>query len=194
MANPKPPIVLATTSPFRKVSLERLGIGFSMIDPAVDETARPGEGAKDLAIRLACEKALSGVAKSPGAIVIAGDQVLEANNRIYGKPGGRESALRHLTELSGKSGVFHSAMCVMHETKMREVCMPTKVRWRRLSEAQIHSYVEREPSYGSAGAAQLEKLGISLVEELASEDPSSILGLPLISLATFLEEIGAPVL
>lgn len=194
MSLPVPPIVLASTSPFRRAALERLGVGFSTLDPKVDETPAEGEQAQELAVRLARAKALAGAASSPEAIVIAGDQTLAARGRIYGKPGSKDAALAQLAELAGQSGTFYSAMAVAHDTRLEEVCVATQVSWRELDAAQIRRYVEREPSYGSAGAAQLEAFGISLVSKLASDDPTAVLGLPLIPLCTILARLGSPAL
>lgn len=188
-----PAIVLASTSPYRKASLKRLQVDFDTADPGVDETPLPDEKAKDLARRLSIAKAEAVARTRPDAIVIAGDQVLEANGKNYNKPGDLETARRHLMELSGQSGVFHSGMCVMFGGMQRDVVVPTKATWRRLDERTIQSYLEKEPSPASAGAAQLESLGISLLERLESDDPSAILGVPLISLCSILREFGVEV-
>ncbi|MBF2735118.1 MAG: septum formation protein Maf [Betaproteobacteria bacterium AqS2] len=191
---PQDQIILASTSVFRRRSLRMLGVKFGTMAPAVDETPRPHEGPRALARRLARAKALAVAARRPRAIVIGGDQTLAANGRIYGKPGSRAAAVRMLNELSGQRGIFYSAICVARAGELREACVPTTVVWRRLTPRQIRNYVAREPSFASAGGAQLEKLGIALLESMRSDDPSAVIGLPLIELGTILASFGRGVL
>ena len=168
-------------------------IDFKVVDPRVEEASRPGESAKEMAARLSAQKADAVARDMPGCIVIAGDQVLEANGKDYGKPGDIETARRHLRELSGKSGTFHSGMSVRHGESRHDVVVPTDVTWAKLDDRQIQSYLEKEPSLASAGAAQLEGLGISLAERISSDDPSAILGVPLISLCRILRGLGVQI-
>ncbi len=193
MSQAPPPIVLASTSPYRKASLARLLVAFEVADPGVDETPLPGEGPAELVARLAEAKAAAVAKRMPDSIVIAGDQVLEANGRIYGKPGDLATARAHLLELSGQRGTFHSGMCVTFRGERQAVTVRTEATWRELDERTVDSYLEKEPSPHSAGAAQLEGLGISLLERLECYDPSAILGVPLISLCDMLGKFGVKV-
>ena len=168
-------------------------INFEVVDPRVEEDSMPGESAKEMAARLSALKADAVAKDMPGFIVIAGDQVLEANCKTYGKPGDIETARRHLRELSGKSGTFHSGMSVRYGESHHDVVVPTEVKWSKLDDRQIQSYLDNEPSLASAGAAQLEGLGISLVENISSDDPSAILGVPLISLCRILRGLGVQI-
>lgn len=191
---PSTQIILASTSVFRQRSLRLLGVKFITVTPAVDETPRLGESARALAKRLARAKCLAVAQSRPQAIVIGGDQTLAANGRIYGKPGTLAANRRMLGELSGQRGVFHSALCVAHQGERREACVPTRVAWRELSARQINNYVKREPSCASAGGAQLEKLGIALLASMRSDDPSAVIGLPLIALGDMLASFGIDIL
>ena len=185
-----PRLVLASTSPFRKMCLERIIDDFLTADPGVDETPMKNEQAEMLAMRLSVQKAEAVASKMPSHVVIAGDQVLEVGGKCYGKPGDIGTARKHLTELSGKSGCFFSGMCVIADGSSHQVMVPTEVSWVNMDDAMIDAYIRREPSIASAGAAQLEKLGISLVRKMSSEDPTAILGLPLIELCRILRGHG----
>ena len=187
-------IILASSSQFRKRSLEQIQLKFTVISPDINEDAKEGENAKDLAIRLAMEKCQVIANANQDSIVIAGDQTLEVSSKIYGKPGNAENALNDLLELSGQSGVFYSAMCVAHQNQYFEECIETNVTWRDLSENEIKSYISKEPSFNSAGSAQLEKLGIALVSSMISEDPSAVIGVPLIKLCEILKKLDCNLL
>lgn len=143
-----------------------------------------------MALRLAQEKVAAVIAQYPDCIVIGGDQVLDLAGKDYGKPLTLDNAIAQLTALSGQSGVFHCGMAVTYQEQQWNYSIPTEVTWRTLSQAEIANYVAREPSLKSAGAAQLEKMGICLVDKMTSDDPTAILGMPLISIGNILRELG----
>ena len=187
-----PPLILASTSLYRKACLNRLRLPFECMDPGVDEHPHAHETPRVLASRLADAKAQAIARDQSESIVIAGDQVLEANGKAYGKPGNIENSRQQLSELAGQTGIFHSGMCVSHSGQTHLVLVPTTVKWRKLSTAEIEAYLNVEPSFSSAGSAQLEGLGISLIESISSPDPAAILGLPLLSLVAILRKLGVP--
>ncbi len=185
-----PPLILASTSTFRKLSLQKLQLAFDSVNPKVLEKARDHELPRDLACRLAMAKASAVATKHPNAVVIGADQVLNVNGKSFGKPQNREVAICQLKELAGKSGIFHSAVSVLMSEQQWSFCVDTEVAWLDLSTKQIMAYVDKEPSFASAGSAQLENYGICLVSKLQSDDPSAVIGLPLIRLCSVLREIG----
>lgn len=187
-----PELILASTSPYRQACLRRLGLPFAIRAPQVAESRQLGESPLEMALRLARAKAMAVAATAPQVVVIGGDQVLDVNGRDFGKPGDAGSAIAQLQHLSGRKGIFHCGTCVRHGEREWLHSVPTTVQWRNLSQAEIQAYVTREPSFGSAGAAQLEGLGITLVDSMTSADPSAILGMPLIYLSGILRELGYP--
>lgn len=185
-----PKIILASTSPYRREVMNRLGVEFTTVDPSVIEQREEGEQPLAMALRLAQAKAAAVAAHEPDALVIGGDQVLDVAGRDYGKPLTVANAITQLTELSGQQGIFHCGTTVIFGTQNWNYSVPTEVQWRQLTSHEIATYVSHEPALNSAGAAQLEGLGITLVERLASEDPTAIMGIPLISLGAILREVG----
>lgn len=186
-----PPIVLASTSPYRRQLLQRLQLPFEVCAPHVDETARPRETPRDTACRLALAKAAAVAAERPGAIVIGSDQVADVDGEALSKPGSHEAALAQLTRMQGREVVFHTAVAVVDPAGGRQVDdVPTAVRFRRLPAAQLDAYLRAERPYDCAGAAKIESLGIILVESVRSEDPTALIGLPLIRLTTMLAACG----
>ena len=191
-----PRLVLASTSPYRRGLLERLGVAFEVADPGVDEARRAGETPDAMARRLAEAKALSVARRFPGALIIGCDQVAHCDGEVFDKPGSRENAVRQLRALSGREARFDTAVCV-HDarsstTKVRVV--PCRVRFRRLDDAQIERYLAREQPYDCAGSAKSEGLGIALIARIEGDDPSALVGLPLIALVDLLREHGLDVL
>ena len=187
-----PSLILASSSVFRKHSLRRLRLDFDTVAPGVTETALPNEQPRARACRLAAAKAAAVAEQRPTAVVIGADQVLDANGKCYGKPGSSAAAISQLEELAGQSGKFLSAVCILHKQQSWSFCCTTEVAWLDLTSEQIKAYVTAEPSFESAGAAQLENYGICLLRTLRSDDPSAVLGLPLIKLCAVLREIGYP--
>ena len=185
-------LVLASGSPYRRQLLERLGLDFETWSPEVDETPAPGELPRDTALRLAVAKAEAGSRKFARAWVIGSDQVADLDGRPIGKPGNRENARRQLRQVSGHSVLFHTALCVSHARLQRrhERLVTTEVAFRRLTDAEIDRYLEREPAFDCAGSAKSEGLGVSLLARLGGEDPTALVGLPLIALCAILRAEG----
>ena len=189
-------LVLASTSRYRRALLERLGIPFSVADPGVAEEARPGEAPEGTARRLAEAKSLAVANRFRDALIIGCDQVAVANGEVLGKPGTHENAVRQLRSLSGREAVFYTAVCV-HNTSdgvSRFRLVPSRVTFRKLDDAAIDRYLAREQPYDCAGSAKAEGLGIALIAKMEGEDPSALVGLPLIALVDLLQEQGLNVL
>jgi len=189
-----PRLVLASTSPFRRELLGRLQLPFEIAAPEVDEAALPGETPAATAERLAREKAQAVAARFPDALIIGSDQVAYCGERTYGKPGTRQNALAQLQTMRGKSIIFHTGLCLLNVASGRaQVCgVPTEVRFRELSDAEIERYLDREDALNCAGSAKSEGLGIALLEALRGDDPNALIGLPLIALCRMLRAEGVP--
>ncbi len=192
-------LILASSSFFRKQLLNRLGLTFSVISPEVDETALPGEAPWELAKRLAQTKAnavLESLPANTPALIIGSDQVAVLDNRILGKPGHHEKAADQLRQQSGRNVIFYTALCVLNSSTrhMQIDLVDSKVLFRQLTEENIAVYLEREPAYNCAGSFKSEGLGIALLENIVSNDPTALIGLPLISLAKMLEREGLNIL
>ena len=187
-------IVLASSSRYRQEMLARLQIPFETDVPSVDEQALPGEAHCDTAQRLALRKAQASAARHPDALVIGADQVAELDGAPIGKPGTHAAAVRQLRAMRGRSVVFHSGMALLDAASglHRVQCVPTEVRFRHYSDAAIEDYLLRERPYDCAGSAKIETLGICLVESVRSDNPTALVGLPLIVLTTLLAEFGVP--
>lgn len=188
-------LVLASTSPYRRELLSRLGLPFAVEAPAVDESPAIGEDGRALALRLARSKAGAVAARHPGALVIGSDQTCAAGGRLLGKPGTGDAARAQLAVLSGASAVFHTALCVLDAAGGREWLgeTPTEARMRRLDADEIARYVAREPALDCAGGFKVESLGIALFDAVRSDDPTALVGLPMILLCRFLREAGVVV-
>ena len=189
-------LVLASSSRYRRALLGRLGIPFSVADPDVAEETRPGEGPEGMARRLAEAKSLAVAARYRDALIIGCDQVAVGNGEVLGKPGTRENAVRQLRALSGSEAVFYTAVCV-HNTSVgtsRTRVVPCRVTFRNLDDGTIDRYLAREQPYDCAGSAKAEGLGIALIAKMEGEDPSALVGLPLIALIDLLQEQGLNVL
>jgi septum formation protein len=193
MAQPRR-LVLASTSRYRRELLERLGLPFEVAAPGVDESPLPGESPADLALRLAVLKARSVPAQD--ALVIGSDQAAALEGRLIGKPGGHEAAGRQLRELSGKAADFQTAVALLNtETKSVETrVVACRVTFRQIDDGRIERYLRREQPYDCAGSAKAEGLGIALIARIETDDPTSLIGLPLIALTELLERAGMPVL
>lgn len=192
---PQRRLILASTSRYRKALLERLGLPFECADPKAPEAALPGELPSHTALRLAQAKAR---AVSPGyadALVIGSDQVATSGGLRLDKPGNHDNAVRQLTAMSGKTAQFDTAVCVL-DTKtdwLAARVVTCAVRFRTLSPATIEDYLRRERPYDCAGSAKAEGLGIALIERIDTEDPTSLIGLPLIALTELLTQAGQPI-
>jgi len=190
MANTPPRLILASTSPYRRELLARLQLPFEVVAPEVDETPLPGEAPPTLALRLALTKAQAVADKRPGCVVIGSDQVATVDGQPIGKPGNHAAARAQLRRLSGQMVAFHSALAVTDGVRAQSRDVVTECRFRELSDAAIESYLLRERPYDTAGSAKAEGLGIALMAAMTSDDPTAIIGLPLIALTTMLAEFG----
>jgi septum formation protein len=189
-------LVLASTSPYRRALLERLGIPFSVANPGIGEERRAGEAPEAMAGRLAQAKALAVAGRFPGGLIIGSDQVAVCNGEILGKPMTRDNAVRQLRTLSGREALFCTAVCVHNTREGRSGLrvVPCRVTFRKLDDAIIESYLAKEQAYDCAGGAKSEGLGIALIAKMDSEDPSALIGLPLIALVDLLRDQGLNVL
>jgi septum formation protein len=191
-----PTLVLASTSPYRRELLARLGLPFEVASPHADETPLPGESPTATALRLAEAKARAVAADYPGALIIGSDQVAEMDGRVFGKPGSHERAVSQLKELSGRTVNFFTGLCLLDtRTGRAEVRgVPTQVCFRELADQEIDNYLRREPAYNCAGSAKSEGLGIALLERIEGTDPNALVGLPLIALCELLRQRGVNIL
>jgi septum formation protein len=189
-------IVLASTSAYRAALLRRLGLEFAALPPLTDETPLAGESPRATAHRLSLAKAESLVSTAADALIIGSDQVADLNGRPIGKPGTRDGAHRQLCSMRGQTLVFHSGLCLIDTASGQRQCevVPTTVRFRPLSDAEIERYLDREPAFDCAGSAKSEGLGVALMESMQSEDPTALVGLPLIALCRMLRAAGCDVL
>jgi septum formation protein len=190
--NGSAPVLLASTSAYRRELLGRLGLPFEAVAPDVEETLRAGESPVDRALRLALEKAHSVAARHPGALVIGSDQVAACGETLLEKPGSAARCREQLALLSGHSARFHTACAVLAPSSGLNLAHvdSTTVSFRRLSEAEIARYVERERPFDCAGGFKAESLGISLFEAIETQDPTALIGLPLVWLAGALRSAG----
>lgn len=188
------PLVLASSSPYRRELLARLRLPFTVASPGIDEAALPGEAPAATAERLSVAKARAVAAQHRGAIVIGSDQVAELDGQPMGKPGTHGAAGAQLRALSGRTAVFHSGVAVLDAVTGRHAsaCIRTDVTFRTLGEAAIEAYLRADTPYDCAGAAKIESLGIGLVEVVRSDDPTALIGLPLIALTAMLDAAGVP--
>lgn len=191
---PKLRLILASTSAFRRELLSRLQIPFEAIPPMADEAALPNEAPALTAERLARIKAEAVAAQFPDALIIGSDQVAYAGNERFGKPGNRQNARAQLGFMSGKEVIFHTGLCLLNAATGRAQVsgVPTVVRFRVLSETEIERYLDREDALNCAGSAKSEGLGISLLDYLRCDDPTALVGLPLIALSRMLRAEGVP--
>lgn len=195
---PTPPraLVLGSTSRYRKELLSRLGMPFSTDSPQVDETPRPGEKPADLALRLAIAKARDVALRHPEAVVIGSDQVADLQGEPLGKPGTHERAVAQLQRMRGQTVVFQTAVAVVClATGFEQVELaPVAVVFRDLGDAEIEHYLRTEQPYDCAGSAKSEGLGIALLERIDNDDPTALVGLPLIRTCRMIRAAGVPVL
>jgi septum formation protein len=189
-------LVLASGSRYRKALLERLGLRFEAVSPQVDEAPLPQESPADTAQRLALLKAKALENSHRGALIIGADQVAASGGRRFGKPGNHDNAARQLRELSGKAVDFHTAVSLLDTANGQDQSrvVPCRVVFHPLNEQRIQSYLQKEKPYDCAGSAKAEGLGIALIERIETDDPTSLIGLPLIALSAMLERAGLAVL
>ena len=188
-------LVLASTSPFRRSILEKLGLPFDCHAPEVDETPHSGESPAQLVERLSIAKAQAVAAHLKGGLVIGSDQVAVIDNEIVGKPGNHENAVAQLQRAAGKTVTFLTGLALVNATtaSIQAEVVPFKVVFRQLAREQIENYLNAEQPYNCAGSFKSEGLGIALFERLEGDDPNTLIGLPLIRLIRMLEKEGMTV-
>jgi septum formation protein len=189
-------LILGSTSRYRRELLARLRVPFDVVSPDVDETPLTGEAPQALAARLALAKAKAVAALHPQAVVIGSDQVADLNGEPLGKPGTHERAVRQLQRMRGQTVVFQTAVSVVcqeshfEQTELAQI----KVHFRNLSDAEIEDYLRAEEPYDCAGSAKSEGLGIALLDAIDNDDPTALIGLPMIRTARLLREAGIDLL
>ncbi len=189
------PLILASTSTYKKMLLDRLQLQFTCEPPNIDEKPLNSESPSAMAQRLAEQKAVAVAKTFPEALVIGADQVADLNGKILSKPGNYQRAVEQLSAQSGQELKFHSGISVVQITKNGKITKKTKlntteVLFRTLNQQQIEQYLKIDQPYDCAGSFKVEALGISLFERIDSNDPSSLIGLPLIELCSILSEYG----
>jgi MAF protein len=184
-------LVLASTSPFRRELLTRLGLGFATAAPEVDETPRRGETPDALVRRLSEAKARA-VGETCRGLIIGSDQVATTGSDILGKPGTHERAVAQLQHLSGKTVTFHTGLCLLNSEngELQLDVVPFRVVFRQLDDERIERYLQHDRPYNCAGSFKSEGLGITLFERMQGDDPTALIGLPLIRLTTMLARAG----
>lgn len=189
-------LILGSTSRYRRELLQRLRVPFDVVSPDVDETPLPGEAPQALATRLALAKAKAVAALHPNAVVIGSDQVADLNGEPLGKPGTHERAVVQLQRMRGQTVIFQTAVSVVcqasgfEQTELAQI----KVRFRELSDAEIEAYLRAEEPYDCAGSAKSEGLGIALLDAIDNDDPTALIGLPMIRTARLLRAAGIELL
>jgi septum formation protein len=192
-------IILASTSHYRADLLKRLQIPFGVAKPAIDESPKAGESPADTALRLAIAKARV-IADAPNqtanTLIIGSDQVADLNGKPLGKPGTRENAIAQLQAMRGQTVIFHTAVALVHAESRRvhSRIVPTEVTFREYSDREIEHYLDREDALDCAGSAKSEGLGAALISRMTSDDPTALIGLPLLALMDMLAEENVRVL
>jgi len=192
----RPALVLASSSPFRRELLSRLGVEFSSVAPEIDETPLPEETPEALVLRLAERKALAVGETHPNALIIGSDQVATLDERILGKPGNHTRALEQLQQASGRRVTFYTGLCLYNSAggSRQRCCETFHVHFRELDTGEIENYLRKETPYNCAGSFKSEGLGICLFQGMEGRDPTSLIGLPLIQLVNMLRNEGLDVL
>jgi septum formation protein len=187
-----PALILASSSRHRRALLERLGLAFDVIAPDIDETALPGERPAETAVRLAEAKARAVAPSHPDALIIGSDQVADFHGEPIGKPRDRPHALEQLRAMRGRTVVFHTAVALLNARSgvCRSALVDVASTFRSPDDAALEAYLDREQPFDCAGSVRSEGLGISLFTRIASDDPSALIGLPLIRLVDLLEAEG----
>lgn len=189
-------LVLASSSPFRRALLERLGLPFEAISPDVDEAPNPNEAPPALALRLALAKARAIAPLRPNALIIGSDQVAVYGGALVGKPRDHADAVRQLQTASGRKVMLYTALVLLNAASGRtqSEVIPFGIQFRSLSDTQIEKYLRREQPYDCTGSVKSEGLGVALLERLEGDDPNTLIGLPLIRLVRMLESEGVEIL
>ena len=197
-AAPAKPLVLASTSRYRAELLNRLQIPYTTVSPDCDETSLAGESCADTANRLAAAKARAGAIRTglTDGLVIGSDQVADLDGTALGKPGNRDNAVKQLRLMCGKRVIFHTALAVLdiESGRLQQAIVPTVVTMREYNDQAITNYLDRENALDCAGSAKSEGLGAALIASMTSDDPTALVGLPLLTLITMLAAEGVEVL
>ncbi len=190
------PLILASSSPYRRELLSRLQIPFTVQSPGIDETPMVGEAPEQTALRLAQAKARKVAEAYPAALIIGCDQVATLDGLQLGKPLTHDNAVKQLALMRGRSVIFHSALCLYNASnqQMQAEVVPFTVTFRNLSDAQIENYLQKEQPYQCAGSAKSEGLGIAVIASMQGDDPNALIGLPLIRLIDMLAQQGVTVI
>ncbi|MEM7027524.1 MAG: Maf family nucleotide pyrophosphatase [Pseudomonadota bacterium] len=185
-------LILASSSTYRKALMTRLNVEFSTISPDIDESEINGENAREMAIRLAFDKASVIANQSANSIIIGADQTVNCDGRILGKPGNFEIAKTQLRNMSGKEVIFYTSLCVINtETKLcQQELEQYIVSFRELDADEISRYLHADKPFNCAGSFKSESLGISLLDKMKGDDPTALVGLPLIKLSKMLRNTG----
>jgi septum formation protein len=185
-------LILGSTSPYRRMLLDRLGVDYSMQAPLVDETPLANERPETLAQRLALAKAQAVASRFPECVVIGSDQVADLEGQPLGKPGNHARAVAQLRRMSGKTVFFHTAVAVVCQATgfCQYTTAPVRVKFRNLDDEEIENYLQWEQPYDCAGSAKSEGLGIVLLDTIESDDPTTLIGLPLIRTSQMLRAAG----
>lgn len=183
-------IILASSSPYRRALLARLGLEFTCQSPEIDESRQPQETAQGLVLRLSREKARKVQAENPEAIIIGSDQVAVIESEILGKPGSESRAIEQLMRSRDKTVAFLTGLCVIKGDIELVACIPYSVTFRHFSREEAERYVSREQPLNCAGSFKSEGLGVTLFRSQAGDDPTSLIGLPLIKTCEFLRQLG----
>lgn len=186
------PLILASSSPYRRELLSRLQLPFQAVAPNLDETPLMGETAMDTCARLSLAKAQKVAESHPNALIIGSDQVALLDGRLVGKPGTHEVAQQQLRQASGREMSFHTALCLLNASTgvAQQTRVDAQVRYRTLTDDEIERYLRADTPYDCAGSGRIETLGIALVDYVRSDDPTALIGLPLIALAHMLRQEG----
>ncbi len=187
-------LILASSSVYRQRLLLQLKVSFTCISPDIDESSLPNESADALTRRLAITKAARILQDNPGALVIGSDQVADLDGAVLGKPYDPERAIAQLTQCSGKTVRFYTSVALLSSGMQQVDVVTTWVRFRALTDEQIRAYIKKEEPLDCAGSFKCEGLGVALFESIQSDDPSALIGLPLISLTRMLHAVGLDVL
>lgn len=193
---PTTPVILASSSPFRRQLLDKFQIDYQCISPDIDESPKASESPNELSLRLSIEKAKAVAKNLDTGLIIASDQVAEVDGLALGKPHTKENAIKQLMSMSGKTVTFHTGLCLLNAStgEYQSLVEPFYVTFRELTEEQASNYVDKEDVLKCAGSFKSEALGIALFEKLEGEDPNTLIGLPLIKLNRMLENEGVNIL
>lgn len=189
-------LVLASTSPFRRELLSKLGLPFVTVNPATDESVVHGETPETTALRLSEAKARAVASQYSDALIIGSDQMAFIDDQVFGKPGTHDNAVKQLKTMRGRTVNFFTGLCLLNTQTGRAQLrgVPMLVTFRNLSDEEIENYLQKEKPYNCAGSAKSEGLGIAVIEKMQGEDPNALIGLPLIALCDLLRNEGVSVI